>query len=176
MPSARATVISFGSTTSSGMYPKARARSAKRTSARSAKRTAPDDALRPATHSSRVVLPAPLGPTTATISPLATSNVTSRSTSRPPTRADNALTSRRLMPRYCHSETAITTCYRRFMRRSILTAAVLVASVAPAHAGRSHFGWLYGTDIIPERGVELESWIVEENQKGGANTGETAFW
>src|ERR1041385_7714307 len=62
------------------------------------------------------------------------------------------------------------------MRRSILTIAVLVAAASPARAGRSHFAWSYGTDIIPERGVEIESWILEENQKGGAHTGETAFW
>jgi len=62
------------------------------------------------------------------------------------------------------------------MRRSISTVAVLIASAAPAHAGRSHFGWMYGTDIIPERGVEIESWLVEENQKGNSNGGETAFW
>ena len=62
------------------------------------------------------------------------------------------------------------------MRRSIVTAAILFATAVPAHAGRTHFGWLYGSDIIPERGVELESWITEENQKGDANGGETAFW
>src|SRR3954465_8365940 len=62
------------------------------------------------------------------------------------------------------------------MRRLVLSAAILVAFAAPAHAGRTHFGWLYGTDIIQERGVELENWIVEENQKTGATTGETAFW
>lgn len=65
---------------------------------------------------------------------------------------------------------------KTFMRRLLLSAAVLLGSVAPAHAGRSHFGWLYGTDIIPERGLELETWITEENQKTGATTGETAFW
>src|SRR4051794_38657707 len=62
------------------------------------------------------------------------------------------------------------------MRRPILTVAVVLLSARHAHAGRSHFGWLYGSDIMPERGVELESWIVEENQKGDAHTGETAFW
>src|SRR4051812_8584949 len=66
----------------------------------------------------------------------------------------------------------ITACYRRFMRRLAVLAAVLLSHVTTAHAGRSHFGWLYGSDIIPERGVEVESWIVEENQKGDAHTGE----
>jgi hypothetical protein len=62
------------------------------------------------------------------------------------------------------------------MRRAAITAAVLVCCASSAHAGRSHFGWLYGSDIVPERGVEIESWILEENQKGDAKTGETAFW
>ena len=56
-------------------------------------------------------------------------------------------------------------------------ALVVVASLASrAHAGRSHFAWSYGTDIIPERGLELESWINEENHKDGSNSGETSFW
>lgn len=62
------------------------------------------------------------------------------------------------------------------MRRPLLTVAVLLASATTASAGRSHFGWMYGTDIVPERGVEIESWILEENQKGDSNGGETAFW
>jgi hypothetical protein len=62
------------------------------------------------------------------------------------------------------------------MRRSLITAAIVLAYASPAHAGRSHFGWMYGTDIIPERGVEIESWILEENHKGDSNGGETAMW
>ena len=62
------------------------------------------------------------------------------------------------------------------MRRLAVSAAVLISYVAPAHAGRTHFAWLYGSDVIPERGVEIENWILEENQKGDANTGETSFW
>ena len=62
--------------------------------------------------------------------------------------------------------------------RRLWIAGVVVMSAAPAHAGRTHFGWLYGTDIIPERGVELENWIIEENQKheNGVTTVETSFW
>jgi hypothetical protein len=62
------------------------------------------------------------------------------------------------------------------MRRLAISAAILVSYVAPAHAGRTHFGWLYGSEVIPERGVELENWIVEENKKGDAKTDETCFW
>ena len=61
------------------------------------------------------------------------------------------------------------------MRRLLVAGVVLFSSV-PAHAGRTHFGWLYGTDIIPERGTELETWIVEENKHDGETTNETTFW
>ena len=36
---------------------------------------------------------------------------------------------------------------------------VLVALPATAHAGRTFYGWLYGTEVMPERGVELQTWI-----------------
>ena len=62
------------------------------------------------------------------------------------------------------------------MRRLAVSAAVLISYVAPAHAGRTHFGWLYGSEVVPERGVEIENWIVEENKKGDAKTDETSFW
>ncbi|HET9623950.1 MAG TPA: hypothetical protein VFP84_21410 [Kofleriaceae bacterium] len=34
-----------------------------------------------------------------------------------------------------------------------------------AHAGRSFFGWLQGTEVMPERGVELQVWTIEENDR-----------
>jgi hypothetical protein len=34
-----------------------------------------------------------------------------------------------------------------------------------AHAGRSFFGWLQGTEVMPERGVELQTWTLEENDR-----------
>ena len=51
-------------------------------------------------------------------------------------------------------------------------AALVVACCLPrtAHAGRSFYGWLYGTEVLPERGVELQTWIVEENDKYGSAT------
>jgi hypothetical protein len=41
--------------------------------------------------------------------------------------------------------------------------AVLVAAPGSAHAGRTFYGWLYGSEVMPERGAELQSWITEEN-------------
>src|SRR5204862_2855610 len=34
-------------------------------------------------------------------------------------------------------------------------------------------GWLFGTEVMPERGVELQTWIQEENDKYGTRTKET---
>jgi hypothetical protein len=40
----------------------------------------------------------------------------------------------------------------------------LVGSLtSTAHAGRTFYGWLYGTEVLPERGVELQTWVSEEN-------------
>jgi hypothetical protein len=44
-----------------------------------------------------------------------------------------------------------------------LLSAVLVAAPGSAHAGRTFYGWLYGSEVMPERGVELQSWITEKN-------------
>jgi hypothetical protein len=48
----------------------------------------------------------------------------------------------------------------------IATVVVLAAMATEATAGRTHYGWLHGSEVIPERGVELETWILEENGKG----------
>ncbi len=61
--------------------------------------------------------------------------------------------------------------------RTVL-AVVLVACLVPraAHAGRDFYGWLYGTEVMPERGVELQTWIYEQNERYGAPTKETWLW
>jgi len=53
--------------------------------------------------------------------------------------------------------------------------AVLLAWSAPAHAGRSFFGWLYSTEVMSERRVELQTWVFEEDGKVG-NTKQTSLW
>jgi hypothetical protein len=52
---------------------------------------------------------------------------------------------------------------------------LIAACVLPrtAHAGRSFYGWLYGTEVLPERGVELETWVQEENDKYETHTKES---
>lgn len=56
-------------------------------------------------------------------------------------------------------------------------AVLLVACLAShAHAGRSFYGWLYGTEVLPERGVELQTWIHDETGKSGVTDKETWLW
>ncbi len=46
-----------------------------------------------------------------------------------------------------------------------------------ADAGRSRFGWLYDTDVVPERTVEVEGWVLEEDGKGKSpGEDETLVW
>ena len=53
-----------------------------------------------------------------------------------------------------------------------------VAALVPrsASAGRSFYGWLYGTEVMPERGVELQTWILEEDNKDAGHAKETSVW
>ena len=53
----------------------------------------------------------------------------------------------------------------------------LAAAPGSAHAGRTYYGWLYGTEVMPERGAELMSWIAEENRLEGENfPWESRWW
>lgn len=58
--------------------------------------------------------------------------------------------------------------------RTVL-AVLLLACVLPrtAQAGRSFYGWLYSTEVVPERGVELQTWIQDENDKYSTRNKET---
>jgi hypothetical protein len=55
---------------------------------------------------------------------------------------------------------------------------LLVACLCPrpAAAGRSFYGWLYGTEVMPERGVELQTWILETNGKYVEGRKESSIW
>ncbi len=61
------------------------------------------------------------------------------------------------------------------LSRLVLLAVVLM-SPRVADAGRGRFGWLYGSELIPEKGVELESWLVNTNQKGDTKENEFDWW
>lgn len=38
----------------------------------------------------------------------------------------------------------------------------MVVAPATAHAGRTLYGWLYGTEVMPERGAEVQTWVSDE--------------
>ena len=58
--------------------------------------------------------------------------------------------------------------------RTVL-ALVFLACVVPriAHAGRAYYGWLNSTEVVPERGVELQTWVQDESDKYSSRNKET---
>jgi hypothetical protein len=60
--------------------------------------------------------------------------------------------------------------------RTVLLILLACSLPGTAHAGRSFYGWLYGTELLPERGVELQTWIVETNKKYANDLEETSIW
>ena len=49
----------------------------------------------------------------------------------------------------------------------VLIAVVVCLAPGAAQAGRTQYGWLFGTEVMPERGAELQTWITEENATNG---------
>jgi hypothetical protein len=60
--------------------------------------------------------------------------------------------------------------------RKLCVASVLGVLCGDAAAGRTHYGWLYGTEVMPERGVEIQNWLQERNFLGDTDLRETLFW
>jgi len=61
--------------------------------------------------------------------------------------------------------------------RTVLALLVVVCCLPrTASAGRSFYGWLYDTEVLPERGVELQTWILESNDKYGSHAKESSIW
>jgi hypothetical protein len=57
------------------------------------------------------------------------------------------------------------------VRASLVLLSVLVAfTPGTAHAGRTFYGWLYGSEVMPERGAELQSWVSEHNFENRTET------
>ncbi len=52
----------------------------------------------------------------------------------------------------------------------------LVTIGGQAFAGRTRFGWITDTETIPQRAVELESWVLELDGKGDPPTDQTLVW
>ena len=51
------------------------------------------------------------------------------------------------------------------MVRALVVVIAVVCLPTAAVAGRTHYGWLPGSEVLPERGAELESWLAEENRE-----------
>src|SRR5262245_49855853 len=64
--------------------------------------------------------------------------------------------------------------YCRPVRRALLL--LLLVAPGSAHAGRTFYGWLYGTEVMPERGAELQSWLTEENKSDGPMETHETSW
>jgi hypothetical protein len=47
---------------------------------------------------------------------------------------------------------------------------------SPAFAGRTFYGWLYGTEVMPERSAEIQTWVLEENGTGDVKAKESLIW
>jgi hypothetical protein len=62
------------------------------------------------------------------------------------------------------------------VRTALAVVVVACCLPPPAWAGRSFYGWLYGTEVLPERGVELQTWILEANDRYGGHTKDTGLW
>lgn len=60
--------------------------------------------------------------------------------------------------------------------RPVLVVLVLLGLPAVAEAGRSQYGWLYGSEVMPQRGAEVQTWVAEENGQLNGALKETALW
>ena len=57
-----------------------------------------------------------------------------------------------------------------------MVAALAAVVPARAHAGRSHYGWLYDTEVLPEGGVELQVITAEQNHYRPGDIQDTTWW
>lgn len=63
--------------------------------------------------------------------------------------------------------------------RAILVVVMLLTAPQAAHAGRTFYGWLFGDEVLPKRGAEIQTWVFEKNGRKdalGASTRETLMW
>jgi hypothetical protein len=57
-----------------------------------------------------------------------------------------------------------------------VVAAGVAAMSSPALAGRTAFAWPYDTETLAKRGVEVQTWLVEEANQGPEHSQETDIW
>jgi hypothetical protein len=59
----------------------------------------------------------------------------------------------------------------------VVAIGAVVASSGSASAGRTFYGWLYGTEVMPERGVELQTWVYEvDDLETNNHSKTTSLW
>jgi hypothetical protein len=61
----------------------------------------------------------------------------------------------------------------------VVIALAVVGVPTSANAGRTFYGWLYGHEVLPEKGVELQQWVYERNaitNAAGVELHDTAMW
>lgn len=51
------------------------------------------------------------------------------------------------------------------MVRALAVVVAVVCFPTAASAGRTHYGWLFGTEVMPERGAEIQTWVGEQNRE-----------
>ncbi|HTE55549.1 MAG TPA: hypothetical protein VK698_32065 [Kofleriaceae bacterium] len=63
---------------------------------------------------------------------------------------------------------------------AIATLVAITGGARVADAGRTHYGWVRGTEVLPERSVEIETWVLERNGLGDGDAAdppdETVAW
>jgi len=59
----------------------------------------------------------------------------------------------------------------------VVAIVAIVAGSGSASAGRTFYGWLYGTEVMPQRGVELQQWVYEIDDLDTNNhSRQTSVW
>jgi len=79
---------------------------------------------------------------------------------------------------------ATRSCIKAIAALAAAASVLAVAWPRAARAGRTHFGWVRATEVVPQRTVELETWILEKNGVADGDDGangeqtrdETAVW
>lgn len=63
----------------------------------------------------------------------------------------------------------------RSLALAVVAPLVAAATAGPARAGRTPFGWVDDTEVLPERGAEIQTWISEENGKSPGDVHDTTL-
>ena len=62
------------------------------------------------------------------------------------------------------------------MRGGLVVVVACVLAPGSAYAGRSFFGWLSGSEVMPERSVELQNWLAETNKLDDTANASRSLW